>query len=351
MCKVFLMSGIKPETVDKAWAFAQEIGKRMSVSNTDGLGYAAITKEGKLFGERWLKNRDAFGAEYEDLTPLDTELFNNLGDALESSMKEYSNAKGDYNTFGDVVPGEMVALTLHTRMATSAKGMHNTHPFVQDNVSLIHNGVIRNPELYGMKNSTCDSESILQGYLTEDVLTDPANISKIADKLEGYYACGVLANSSSGPVLDLFRNGARLYAAFIKELDTYVISTEDDDIKNTARYLGYTMGEVYKINEGKFIRINAITHKTISITKFSTVGPVYKGYQSNYTQTTSQTTPTGPTGKDGVTKDNVYSLGKHKNPKLQQELRPYYMAGNLTCARFDERAEQEMIMAYESKGG
>lgn len=359
MCKVFMVSGIKPETVENAWVFAQEMGKLMSKGNSDGLGYAAITNEGKLFGERWLENKDAFAEAIVDTTPFDDELFANLGEAIDGSKKEFNKNKGEYNNFGKFEPDKIVALTLHTRFATSPKGMQNTHPFVDNNVSLIHNGVIRNPEAYGMKNSSCDSESILQGYLKEDVVSDPANFQKVAEKLQGYYACGVLTNSETGPILDIFKgNSARLYAAFIKELNAFVLSTDDDDIKNTAKYLGFTMGEVYKINEGRFIRVNAITGKTASITSFK-VGETgyYSGnhYSSrgsyNSPTNTSQKSTTGDTGNSAINKDNVYPFGKSKdttkNPTLQKALVPYYTAGKLTCTRLSEREEQEVIAKYE----
>lgn len=353
MCKVLAIAGIKKDKVEKVWEFAQIMGQLMSKHNTDGLGYSAITSDGKLFGERWLNNSEAFtNKKYlEERAACDNELFDTFGEALDGSKKEFK--VGEYNTFGEINFPETVALTLHTRMATSPKGLNNTHPFVSDNVSLIHNGVIRNPENFGMKLSTCDSEAILQGYLSEKVKDSVDNIQKLADGLRGYYACAVLSNSDRGPILDIFRSGARLHSAYIKELGTWVISTDDDDIKSAARYFGYTMGEVYKIHEEKLLRLNCLNTKEMSITKFKAENFYSTGRNTynNPTQTSLPTTTSTGTGSDTnkevVTKNNVHPFGKHKNPAVQRDLLPYYKSGKLKCVRLSEREEQEIIHEQE----
>lgn len=354
MCKVLAIAGIKPDNAQKVWGFAQIMGQLMSKHNTDGLGYAAITSDGKLFGERWLTNSEAFSDKQylKEREACDNELFETFGEALDGSRKEYKI--GEYNNFGESGWDKTVAITLHTRMATSPRGLTNTHPFVADGVSLIHNGVIRNPENYGMKLSTCDSEAILQGYLQESVLADVANIQKLADGLAGYYACAMLSNTEAGPILDVFREGARLHSAYIKELGTWVISTDDDDIKAAAKYFGYTTGEVYRLHENKLLRINCNNPKDITITPFKARSTTYQNYSQGRNENPSMTSATSSTGTgttNEVTKDNLLPFGKHKNtdknPQLRKELVPYYTSGKLTCTRLSEREEQEIIHEQE----
>jgi len=88
---------VNNETRDNAIKFTEAMAKVMSEdkSHQDGLGYAAI----------------------------DSHQFN-------------------YNKFGDVRLDDMSAITLHTRLATSGKGLLNCHPFIENDTSVIHNGMI-----------------------------------------------------------------------------------------------------------------------------------------------------------------------------------------------------------------
>lgn len=331
MCKVFMMSGVRKENVANAWKFIQTIAKPMSDYNKDGLGYAAMTASGDMFGERWLVNSDAFKN-----VSSDKKLFN-MFTALSGDV-----TTGESNSFGEIKRDEMVAITMHTRMATSPKGMMNTHPFVDEGVSLIHNGVIRNEEDFNLKLSTCDSESILRAYLEEDVKSDPANIQKAADRLRGYYACGVLTNTDQGPILDVFRSsGARLHAAYVEELGTFVISTDDDDIKKTCKELNFTMGSVFKVLDEKFIRIDAVTGRELSIQSFKEA-PAY--VQSKQTQSYYQQ-------PSNIQRSQVYPFGKKKNTTISDELMEYYKSGHSTCVRLNEREVQEQISHYHNYGG
>jgi predicted glutamine amidotransferase len=356
VCKVFLIAGIKPKTAKNAWKFAEAMAKPMSQANDHGMGYAAITKDGNLFGERWLNNAEAFQPRVapED---LDGKVFSTFGDAIDGTKKEPPQL-GEYNSFGDIDKERAVAITLHARFATTPRGMMNTHPFVDEGVSLIHNGVIRNAERLNLnKISTCDSEAILRLYLDKNVKEDPNNFQAVADAMEGYYACGVLTNTETGPILDIFKgNNAFLHATFVKELDTYVLSTSEYDIKNTCKDLGFTHSEIYKINEGKFIRLNAVTHQNISITPFKVADNFtnYSNYSSRFpnhhTSTKTDAIGTGDTGVFDATKEGmpkVYPLNSRRNTEVPQHLMDYFN-GKSTVYSLTERETQEII-AYQER--
>jgi predicted glutamine amidotransferase len=333
MCKVFMVAGVKPSTVEKVWKFTQAIAKPMSKFNSDGIGYAAITADGKLFGERWLNNNHMFKKQDDGNDKMLVDMF---GDAIEGKTDAF-----EYSSFGEVDHSKMVALTLHTRMATSPKGLLNTHPFVYDNTSLIHNGVIRNTEDFNFTLSTCDSEAILISYLKQEVKKDPANFDKAAKMLRGYYACGVLTNTEEGPILDIFKSGARLHIAYVKELETWVASTDDDDIKNTCKDLNYSMGNLFTVLNGKLIRVNAVTGKEKSITKFEMSSENY--YSGNYSSGNHYTPSKNPPNSA-----NVLPWGKRRsNTQISEHMMDYFRSGVRSCTRLSDRDIQEQIMEQE----
>lgn len=269
MCKVFVAAGINDTNRDKMMALVREMAKEMSTGNRDGCGYAAIDMEGKLFGERWLENSQAFTNVNEALQ---------FGDAVEGI--------GEYNKFGDVSLGKMAAITLHTRMATSAKGMANTHPFVyeEDDTSLIHNGIIDNDKDFKLKVSTCDSEALLQAYLQNEVNKSPPMVSEMAKMVYGYYAAGVFSRDADGNrILDVFKGGyASLIVAYIYELDTYVFTTSEPDLTSACRKLNLTPGKAYTVKEGHLLRFDPFTSKVIVRDQF-VVSPRTKPFVSSYT--------------------------------------------------------------------
>ena len=351
MCKVFMIAGIKESTREKAWKFTKTIAKPMSRANTDGIGYAAITADGNVFGERWLNNNHMFK---RNTTSIDEKLVSMFNEAIDGKIDTF-----EYNSFGNLEMDKAVALTLHTRMATSAKGMNNVHPFVEGNTSLIHNGVIRNVEDFALTRSTCDSESILISYLQNEVSKNPENISSAAKMLKGYYACGVLANSEEGPILDIFKSNARLHVAFVEELETFVISTDDDDIKDTCKVLGYTHGQVFSIISGRFIRVNAITGKEKSIVKFDPSTEWSYSQHTNWSNksnppaaanTDTKTTTTTPSTSQGTSKSkssNVLPYGKRRDNTPVSDQMMDYFRGQPSITKLNEREVQEQIMEHE----
>lgn len=358
MCKIFLVAGIKPTTAEKIWRFTQAIGKPMSKQNTDGLGYGAITSDGKLFGERWLSNDHAFKTQNEsDVTDL------NYEGAVDIKKETFES-----NSYGEVDRMKAVAITMHTRWATTPKGMMNTHPFVLDDVSLIHNGVIRNYEEFKLK-STCDSEAILHAYVQNKVWETPDNFQAAADMLRGYYACGVLVNTDQGPYLDIFKaHHASLYVTYIQQLETWVHCTSDDDIKATCKEFDYNHGPMYSILPSKFIRVNAITGKTISIIGFTPsvdyAHTQWNGYnhpsqyrtsqdgKSGQTAITEGTTKLLGTKTEEVNRNNILPYGKKKeNTNCSPGLWEYFKSGKATCTALSDREIQEEIMNTERTMG
>lgn len=272
MCKILVMPVVRPDTAEIAWSLAKEMGKVMSKGNSDGLGYAAMDNEGKLFGERWLRNHEAFKERLE-FTDLDRIIIEDYGGFLHKDER--------YNKFGKVNEKDTRAIILHTRFATSGKQFFNTHPFVDDGTALIHNGIISNVKQEELKISTCDSEKILREYLQKDVGNRPKRMQKVADELSGYYACAVLTHKKDGtPILDVFKDtSASLGAAWVRELGAVVITTNPGDLIEVARDLKLHIDSVYEVKPGILLRYNVLTGQPLGATKFTPTGFSARRYQ------------------------------------------------------------------------
>lgn len=268
MCKIAMMSGIKPKKINEAWMLAKALAPLMSKSDNDGYGYAAITKKGDVFVERWLDNDQAF--RYKGDNKADRTLKETMGDAMEPLDDGYSS-------YGTVAKKEAVAIILHARMATCERGLKNVHPFIVDGKALIHNGVISNHyqvmgkyDANNTKQSTCDSEAIAFSYSANDVINKAEGISQVSADLSGYYACAVLGvDDKQNPIMDVFKSAsANLYAVYVPQVDCLVYSTSLDIIKQAIKNCGFSYNRPHKILTGKLIRHNAVTGSGKVVAKF-----------------------------------------------------------------------------------
>lgn len=279
--------------------FIQRMSKYMSNANKDGLGYAAVDKDGKLFGERWWFNWMAWEnrhvmtkpkvRDHEKYVPLKEELkaFVELEDEPNYTPFE------KYGKFGNVTD-EMTAITLHTRFATSEKIFKNTHPFLDEekSISMVHNGVIRNHMKCDEIRSTCDSERILNKYIEHEIDKNPADVQNMIDELKGSFAVGAFAlDRDNKRVLDIWRTTSSLSAAFIKELNCLVFSTSLEDIKEVVHDMDLTIiSRAGSIKEDTFQRFNAVTGKAIQTIKYTDTTRIdynqqydmYDGYMGHY---------------------------------------------------------------------
>lgn len=314
MCKVMIMPEIKEDKIQQTIPFIHVMGSLLSKSNNDGIGYAAVDKKGNLFGERWLDNDDMFSYE----KPIDESRLRLSKKFPKMFSPPASNVAVETTSFGSNTKLENArAITLHTRFATTPKGMLNTHPFVylDEDTSLIHNGVISNHRKFDTKLSTCDSEAILVGYLEEEVNLNPENIQALANRLVGYYACGVFSrNSKKQRILDIFRaNGASLDIVFVYDLDAFVITTNGNDVEEACKILGYTCDTKYVFKDEALFRFNLTTGETSyevfrsgSRTEYSS----YQGYQgNNYEQYNAQRN----TKKNDNMSNSMIEYMKHKS--------------------------------------
>lgn len=300
MCKVLIITGIEDSKL--AVEFMKASAKPMSVGNSDGIGYSAITRDNKLFMEKWHDNFRFMG-DYGIITPQVIEQINPHIEALKPFYK-IPESKINFGSYGNNDLDNITTVTMHTRFATCGKEFENTHPFVYNDTSLIHNGVIYNAHTLNLnKISTCDSENALQVYLEENVATQSSHdltklqTQKFLDRLKGYWAFGILAKNIEGKYhLDVVKDGATLYYAFIPALgkNCMVFSTAKDTLTIASKAIGaeLTDADIKPVRDHELYRFDAITgERTLDLAlEESTLNKVtwkstygygsYKGYDA-----------------------------------------------------------------------
>lgn len=264
MCKVLMLVGIHPDKSKDAVHFIKKSAPFMSENDKDGAGYLA-TDGTNIFGERWLRNSDAFKVVRRE--GKDQEKLNSVFEhAVPNSFSRYDH-------FGEGDLENATSILFHTRYATCDKTIYNTHPFVLGDTGLIHNGVILNSDsiLDEIERiSTCDSEAILQEYVRNEVNLKPDNIQDVADVLKGWYVAGLISKDKDNKqIVDVFKcHRSSLYAGWIPQLDTFALCTEIGILKESARAAGMTVSAYDTVSGGVFLRFDAITGEKIKILDF-----------------------------------------------------------------------------------
>lgn len=308
MCKLLLMSGMDPKKKKLNWEFITKMASEMSTNNTDGLGYAAVDKNGNLLGEHWFFNWQAFDNRKKMTEPKirDHEAIKPLKDGLKDFVELEDEPNYEpfqkYDSFGTLTE-DVCAVTLHTRYATSPKIFQNTHPFIDldKSISIVHNGVIRNHTKADEIRSTCDSERVLNQYILHEVDKVPADVQNMVDGLKGSFAVGAFAlDKDNIRVLDVWRTSSTLSVAFIKELNCLVMSTSLDDIKRVVNDMGLTIiSKSGSTKEDVFQRFNAVTGKPILTLKYKDTTRYTSSYEDNYDMYDGYQSPYGSTGGTG----------------------------------------------------
>lgn len=359
MCKVLIVPGVKPEKIEQTKEFIKQAGETMSYApDNDGFGYASIYEDGSIYGEKWLKNADAFKvrkkAEYSESRLTLQDLF---GNALKGV---FDLEKPAYEEFGEKGDGEPVSFLVHARKKTKGEiSLENTHPFYElggtmPKTALIHNGTIHNHEkLAEKKQSTCDSESIMREWLKQSLYLDIAKIETLAKKMVGVYAVGVLSNvwdlenEVNYPAVDVFKSNKELFCAYIEELETYVFATTKNIIESGCRKSKFKEPECFELEDGHYLRIDAVTGDVVESIEFDkseqyvkhTTGGTNSNGTTNYGHNNHHRPPRTIPGT--TTNDEIKKQFEENNKELFLE---YYTVSDLTAA------DRELIRGLEQSG-
>lgn len=309
MCKLLIMTGIAEGLV--AEEFMKRMATPMSRTNSHGIGYTAVGPNGELFSERWLNN-DHFFSTKDVMTP-----------EVAKDLEAYTNRlpKGaldaNYSTMGEIDFSNVRTVTMHTRFATCGREFANTHPFIHEDTSLIHNGSISNAfstnyrsGLDVNKISTCDSEAALQTYLSQGVNLDPSQAKKWLDLLSGSWAFGILTRNEQGNrILDVIRGISRLYYMEIEGIGK-VFTTDDDDAKAVVKDMGLTFTkEPMFVASDEMYRYDAITGEFLDSINIKPVYKTYGSYEGKRSGRTNSAASSGtsnsPSTKSSLSDDNT----------------------------------------------
>lgn len=321
MCKILAIAGIKKEHSGTVKQIIQKMAEIISRTDNDGFGYAAVTPEGKIFGEKWLLASNVL----KELPSIDVGY-----SKIEAILGQRSKFKvvpslGAHESFGSVDFDNAAAVIFHGRKKTVGDvSLTNAHPFYevgidsQPDTAIIHNGSITNHLQLTKKYSTCDSEVILHEYTKNYMWYNPeTGIKDMAETLKGEYAVGALSSIEYEegeviPYLDIFKSNKDLYAGYIKEIDAIIYTTADYNLIELGHALSLTITAISEVPDGVLIRLNAVTGELldnhIEFPKSS-----YSVYTNNYHH--SKTPVVQP--KVHIVDDykNIYSQKYHELPK------------------------------------
>lgn len=297
MCKLVIIPHIPEGKSKNAWRLAKAVTPAMTRGDNDGFGYAAVSsvknEEGQplMLAEKWLYPKDAWSNK------LPGE-FRGLEAALQGGLN-----KEVYRHFGvDLSDGSqrpsIQAIMLHSRYSTCGGGVENSHPFVLEDIdspyaALVHNGVV-NKEGLTFKQSSCDSEGILNKLEEERVFAEPGNLQKALDGIHGYYAYGMLALTlEDGWVMDVVKDStAQLSACYVHELGAVVYATAADQVVSACKKLKWKRPTVARLRDNVRIRYHVETGETLVIDGFKSASYVRQGWHNahasgNYSQAMS----------------------------------------------------------------
>lgn len=219
MCKILMLTDGSRLDTKQLHKFLGYSNLALCARERDGFGWAALGTKG-VFGERYVKPNDF------DFR-IAKKAFN-----LPISVK---NA----NSFGQLskVKGAVIA---HGRTSTNNVSLANTHPFVKNNWTLIHNGVVQHHgDKYDM-DSTCDTEHLAYNLSTGGVEAIERNIT-------GYYAIGAI--SPDGKLHVIKDATAQLNIAYVENIKSYIIGTTRDIIKEVADNMKWKISPIDAVTD------------------------------------------------------------------------------------------------------
>lgn len=241
MCKVIGFTNFSK--VKKKLETVEYLGRLLLSTERDGFGYAVWDKNSKsFFGERTAEK--SFSSSTRDTAKVDFS-FCDKPLKVQNSFGEY-----DMENVGPAI--------FHGRISTNMKSLLNTHPIVKHDMALIHNGVVTDLGPKYETITTNDSEHVLERFVDDT----------FEKNLRGYYA--FLAIDKEGK-LHVCRDAiASLYSTWIESLDTYLFSTNEDNIVNICKAFGVDYSTILKVTSDTLLCFE--DNKVVSSRKITSLG-------------------------------------------------------------------------------
>ena len=249
MCKIFAMTNVSQVKFNRRFVgiVRDEVCR---LSDKDGFGYAVLDNEGNIGGERTImpKSFRPLGENPADRVVYKSPI------VLKSS-----------NMFGHINVESPKSFIAHGRLSTNKQTIENTHPYTNGEVALIHNGVVQDSSNL-IKNLVTDNDTeILLRYW------ERGGIKEIEQHVSGYYALAILDKKG---LLHIARdNKAMLYMTYCRTVDSFIIATTVDIIKNVAKRMKWNIEQPEQILDNTYAIFNGndiVSYESISPIKTST---------------------------------------------------------------------------------
>lgn len=249
MCKLLLFTNASKITLNND--FLRVAQKHMTIVDKDGFGYAVQDVNGNVYGERTLDATSSFRMKINS-TVIDTMPF----------ITKRSN------TFGTKVK-KAKALMIHSRLSTNTVNLQNTHPFYDQlsNVTLVHNGIVRDSHVKPIAVNTNNDTEILFNYWLAD-----RGLERIEKNVSGYYALGIFDDNRMHVIKD---DTASLYTTWCITLDSFIFATTTSIIENLIKDLELECEDIEKVEDNVHMIFNG--NELVSYKK---INP--KGYDHYY---------------------------------------------------------------------
>lgn len=222
MCKILAFNNLSKLKKDEFFKLLSVANEQVSKTERDGFGYAAQGASG-VFGERAVSPEDfvsVFGGHDKHGS------FQAPSDSVQNHFGTLSRLTGP--------------AIFHGRTSTNVKNITNTHPFIKNDVHLIHNGVI-NFDIDYEKQTTCDSEDLLEAYLLSK-----DDLEAVEKFVTGYYAVALIENNH----LRIFKDSrAWLYCAYVRTIDSFIFGTTKDLVQSVVKAMRWSCGKITRVKD------------------------------------------------------------------------------------------------------
>lgn len=218
MCKVFAMTNMSKVKITKKFLSAVK-NEVCRTGDKHGFGYAVLNEDGSIGGERTMRPLD-----WQPLQGSPSKSRTGSLPIILQTRDEFGKTEFDAKSFVG-----------HGRYSTNEVSLENTHPFYNGELALIHNGVVRDPDM------VIDQSELQTSNDTEILLRcwEKGGMKKIESTVTGYYALAILDKSG---LLHIIRDDqAMLYIAYNKTVDSFMIATTAEIIKAVAKKMQWAI--------------------------------------------------------------------------------------------------------------
>lgn len=230
MCKQLILTNISLMSKQQLYTLLINASRIMGKTDSHGFGYALLNGQ-KHVGERCL-----------DPMKFKPSLFNS---GVPKSFRSIFESSGEYgsesNNFGNLPNLPRGGLLVHTRISTNVKSIANTHPLIKGDWALIHNGVVTDHGPNYVRETSNDTEHLVQHLST-------GSIKAIEEYVSGYYSFGAL-NKATGELRVVKDNTAQLFGCYVKELKSMAFGTSADQLAKILKKIAVTHSKIEKVKD------------------------------------------------------------------------------------------------------